>query len=272
MSFPKARNEADFTTNPYNRLLIVALVGDLLVVASSLILAFLLRFNTPFSKLGVVTHEAIQIQDYLAHYIIGAVLMMLALAYFRFYERKNLLALTRTMRIAVKATLIWTVACVALALILKFSRLYCVISISTLLILLTMWRALFWSLLKTTPLAASLRQHLLIVGWTNESAKAMEQFGEDHNHHFDIVGVVPPPDGDFKAPVPDHMPMMGHYESLPMLLKMRVCQAVVVVDDTLRNTKFNNLASLCEKEMIEFKLSIPVPGYSNRVRSSNQPC
>jgi len=50
------------------------------------------------------------------------------------------------------------------------------------------------------------------------------------------------------------MPVMGSYESLEALLQLGVCQMVIVADDALKTGTLMHIASVCEKEMVEFKL------------------
>ena len=71
---------------------------------------------------------------------------------------------------------------------------------------------------------------------------------------YDIVGVITPPEGEFETPVPDHMPVMGSYDSLEALLQLGVCQVVIVADDGLKSKTLMSIAALCEKEMVDFKL------------------
>lgn len=66
--------------------------------------------------------------------------------------------------------------------------------------------------------------------------------------------MVSPPEGEFEFDPPVDLPVLGQFERLESLLQMGVCQMVIVADDTLRNGHLIKLASLCEKEMIDFKL------------------
>ncbi|NNE93044.1 MAG: sugar transferase [Verrucomicrobiales bacterium] len=267
MSHPKPRAFAESTATPlrqtaqtstsnYNRLVALAFIFDFWVAAGAMCLGFYLRFHTPLNSIGVF--EAVPFHHYAGHFTVGTILLALLLANFRLYDRKNLLTFTNTMRIVLKTVLIWTVLYLGLTLILKFnppiSRMFCLLSAACMLVMLPVWRAVFWRFLKVDQFATSLRQRALVVGWSEEFAAALDHFEHAHDRPFDIVGVVPPPNGEFLAAVPENMPVMGQYENLEMLLKMRVCQVVVVADDTLRNGKLLSLASLCEKEMIEFKL------------------
>ena len=66
--------------------------------------------------------------------------------------------------------------------------------------------------------------------------------------------MIAPPGGEFGHPVPNHMPVMGRFGNLDLLLQMKTCQMVIVADDMLENDQLLHLASVCEKEMVEFKL------------------
>lgn len=252
------RQTAETSRTRYHRLVAGAFWVDLLVVTAALLLAQWIRFDTPVAGFGVPFEDDFSARAYLGHTILGVALMMAMLANFRLYSRENLLSYTNTFRVLVKASLVWILVYLALTLILKFdppiSRVFCAIGLAVVLVLLPLWRGILWRVVSREENAASLRQRALVVGWSRDFARAVSTFGQAADRPFDIVGVVSPPCGEFQEKVPSQLPVMGSYESLETLLQLGVCQVVVVADDALKSGTLMRIASLCEKEMIEFKL------------------
>ncbi len=242
----------------YHRLVGGAFLADLLMVAAALLLAHWIRFGTPLAGLGTPAEPGQGLSDYLGHIVLGVALMMTSLLNFRLYSRENLLSYTNTLKILFKASLVWILAFLTLTFLLKFdppiSRIYCAIGLVLMLTVLPVWRGILWRVLSRENTSQSLRQRALVVGWSEDFAHAVETFSNASDRPFDIVGVITPPEGKFKTPVPPNMPVMGSFESLEALLQLGVCQMVVVADDALKSGRLMEIAGLCEKEMIEFKL------------------
>jgi len=252
------RQPASTSKTRYHRLVAGAFVIDFLAVAFALILAQWIRFGSPLSNIGIPIGEEMSLFDYFGHIALGSVLMMMTLTNFRFYSRENLLSFTNTLRIVFKASAVWLLAYVTLTLMLKFdppiSRLFCALGFTCILFVLPAWRGLLWRFVGRESNASSLRQRALVMGWSEDFAKAVDTFGQAADRPFEIVGVVTPPDGELRASVPENMPVMGSYDSLETLLQLKVCHTVIVADDALKSGNLMRVASLCEKEMVEFKI------------------
>ena len=231
---------------------------DVLAVICALLLAQWIRFETLVSGFGVPVEDSFRAIDYIGHIVLGVGLMMATLTNFRLYARENLLSYTNTLKIIFKSSLVWILSYLALTLMLKFdppiSRVFCGIGLATTLLILPVWRGLLWRVVSRESNAKSLRQRALVVGWSRDFSRAVKTFSEAADRPFEIVGVISPPEGEFQEPVPSEMPVMGRYDSLEALLQLGVCQMVIVADDALKTGNLVHIASLCEKEMIEFKL------------------
>lgn len=242
----------------YHRLVAGAFAVDSLAVATALLLAHWMRFETPLVNVGNPSDTPVRVLKYTGHIIVGVILMMTILSNFRLYSREILLSYTNTLRVIFKSAFVWILAYLSLTLVLKFdppiSRVFCGLGLLIMLFLLPLWRGILWRVVSKEKHSRSLRQRALVVGWSKDFAKAVEMFRGASDRPFDIVGVISPPDGEFKDAVPENMPVMGSYESLEVLLQLRVCQTVIVADDALKTGNLMTIAALCEKEMIEFKL------------------
>lgn len=252
------RQSASTSAAQYHKLVSGAFVCDLLAVTYALLLAHWIRFDTPVASIGVQTEGLIGRMDYFGHIVLGMVIMMSALVKFGVYSRESLLSYTATLKGIVKSCVVWIVAYLSLTLLLKFdppiSRIFCGIGLSLIMTILPVWRGILWRVINREETSSSLRHRALVVGWSSDFAKAVEMFAHASDRPFDVVGVISPPDGVFQTPVPPNMPVMGSYETLEALLQLRVCQTVIVADDALKTGNLMKIASICEKEMVEFKL------------------
>jgi len=268
MSLPPEKNEprlnlplkqpAKTSKTVYNQLLGLSFLLDAGVILLALLLAHWIRFGTALAGMGTVSLTTISLTDYFGHFFLGSTLMMLILINFRFYSRECLLSYPVTLKVILKSSLTWLFAFLTISLVLQFSppisRLFSGLSMLLIFAGMSSSRALMWTLISNAKFSSSLRQRALVVGWSEEFAKATESFKAAPERHFDIVGVVAPPGGEFAHPVPHDMPVMGRFRDLQLLLQMRICQMVIVADDLLQNQDLLRLASICEKEMVDFKL------------------
>ncbi len=252
------RQSASTSAAQYHKLVSGAFVCDLLAVAFALLLAHWIRFDTFVATVGVQAEGLIGRMDYFGHIVLGLVIMMFALVKFGVYSRESLLSYTATLKGVVKSCVVWIVTYLSLTLVLKFdppiSRIFCGIGLILMVTILPVWRGILWRVINREETASSLRHRALVVGWSADFAKAVEMFAHASDRPFDVVGVISPPDGVFQTPVPPNMPVMGSYETLEALLQLRVCQTVIVADDAVKTGNLMQIALICEKEMVEFKL------------------
>lgn len=254
---PRALTAAT-SSSQYNRLVLLSFFVDVLVVSGALLIAYWIRFHSVVAQIGVVDREELTVGNYSGHIMCSLVLMMLILTNFRFYSREVLLSFVRTVQVILKSSLFWVIGYLTFSLVLKFdppiSRIYCGIGLGTVLVLLPLWRGILWSHLGSENNSACLRQRAIVVGWSKNFDNAFSTLKNTPEREFDIVGIVAPPENEFEEMPPAELPVLGSFERLEVLLKMRACQLVIVADDTLRKGNVLQVASLCEKEMIDFKL------------------
>ena len=264
MSYPKPRSEVQLrlpakpSKSAFNKLVATSFLVDTACVAGSLKLAYWLRFRTSLTELGVPDLHSLTLGDYAGHIILGTIIMMAVLIRFELYTHGSFLSINRTLRTIVKSAIVWFAAFLSLSLVLKFvppiSRLYCSIAMAAVLVILPAWRYLLWRIVCHERFARRLRQRAIVIGWSQDLAKAWNLFGRTVDRPFDICGVIKPPSGDIDTPDSKEIEMIGRYQDLPILLKMRVCDIVLVADNSWSGEDLMDLAFLCEKEMVQFKL------------------
>ena len=249
---------AQTSRSVYTKLVGSAFILDALVILSSLMLGYWIRFQTWVSHTGTPESSVLYFSDYFGHFVLGGILMILSLVNFRFYTRECLLSYPTTMRVIAKASLLWLLAFLCITLVLKvdppISRMFSGITMVIMIVGLSLSRLLLHAFISKKKFSSSLRQRALVVGWNREFSESLDTFRAAPERHFDIVGAVAPPSGKFEHPVPNQMPVMGRFDDLELLLQMKICQMVIVTDDMLDNKKLLRLATICEKEMVEFML------------------
>ncbi len=266
MSHPKSsteasiRHQAEPSKTVYNKLVALAFLGDAAVVWGALLLAYWLRFGTSLLQYGgaELSATAPGIGSYFGHFLAGVGLMLAILTNFRFYDRRNFLSFHRTVKIIGKSTALWTAAYLAVSLILRFnpaiSRLYCGLGFLTVLTILPLWRWMLWRMVSREKFASRLRQRAIVIGWSEEFEKAYRLFRNASDRPFAVCGFISPPGETLPEERHSDLRVIGRYEDLPLLLNMRICDVVLVANMGRHTNELIQLAALCEKEMVEFKL------------------
>ena len=252
------QHQVEPSKSVYNKLVALAFLGDAAVIWGCLLLAYWIRFETSLVEVGLPELSASGITGYLGHFIIGVVLLIGMLTNFRLYERRNFLSFHRTIKIIGKTTLLWALVYLGITLILKFnpsiSRLYCGLSFVSVLLVFPAWRWLLWRMVSHDRFANRLRQRAIVIGWSEEFEKAYRIFRNSPDRPFEVCGFISPPGAEIPSQRHEDLRVIGRYEDLPLLLRMRICDVVLVANMNNHTNELLQLSSLCEREMVEFKL------------------
>ena len=264
MSLPQSPIEAQVSQPPepsktaYNKLVALAFLGDAAVIWGSLLLAYYLRFETPLVDHGITDRAHGGITDYFGHLIVGLSVLLAILTNFRLYDRRNFLSYHRTFKIIGKSALLWTVVYLSVTLILKFepsiSRVYCGLGFACILLILPAWRYVLWKMISQDRFANRLRQRAIVIGWSAEFEKAYRIFRNSPDRPFEVCGIISPPGESLPEERHSDLRVIGRYEDLPLLLRMQICDVVLVANLNNHTNELIQLSALCEKEMVEFKL------------------
>lgn len=233
--------------------------ADVFIVFFSLLGSYWLRFETGLNDFGVKGMEPMHALDYMGHFFVGTIIMAVTLINFHLYTHENLLSFHRTLRILIKSCVVWFASFLGLTLMLKIqpdvSRIYSLLALVVLLVVLPTWRWFLWRLLCRDRFAGLLRQRTVLVGWNERWARAISALGADHARQIEVVGVVVPPSGKLATQPPAHIPVLGSLEDLESILPQDEVDVVLVGDLDLENHRLLELATMCEKAMVEFKLA-----------------
>lgn len=234
---------------------LVSILGDLIVILFAEHLAYWLRFHSFIRDYG--NWSNMELRQYTGHMTLGTLTMLLAIGWQGIYHRNVLL---RNRWIATKlarAVLIWTLGFLAFSLALKLepsiSRVYVALNGACALLLLLGWRVGFNAFLHTPAQLINLQQRTLFVGWNDDAQRLWQTLSEDTAHAFNLVGWVDASgwrDGELP---PKNIPFVGYLGDIQSVIARHNVDMVIVAD--LPRQQLVELANLCEREMIQFKLA-----------------
>ncbi|MCW1886937.1 sugar transferase [Luteolibacter flavescens] len=241
----------------HQKLIAISFLGDAAVVFISMLIAYLVRFESQLQYVGVDDPE-ISLSAYAGHVLIGGGLMLALLANFRVHDPRNYLAIRRTFTVIVKTCAIWLVAFLGIALILKLdpaiSRAYCVLGSVTAIALLCGWRWFLFCVLRRESFAQALRQKAVFVGWNAECSRAIGRFSEGRSQQIDVHGVILPPNGKLESAPPSDAPVLGSYDDFRDIVRNSGADLIMAVDGCMDRHEMLLLAETCGKEFVDFKL------------------
>lgn len=242
----------------HQKLVALSFFGDAAVVFMSLLVAYLLRFETGLREVGVVDQSAMDLGNYLGHVLIGGALLQFLLVNFRLHDPRNYLAIRRTVGVILKSCAIWLVAYLGLTLVLKIdppiSRMYCVIGAGFALASLIGWRWVLYCIVRQEGIADALRQKAVFVGWNSECERAVQRFTEGRAHQVSMLGVVRGGNMESGVKPPSSVPVLGDFDDIRSIIRDSGIDLVMAVDGSLERDEMLNLAEICGKEFVDFKL------------------
>ncbi len=242
------------------RVVILGVFCDTLVIVAAMLFSYWLRFHTSISLYGLVSD--VSLRNYAGYVAIGSASMLFTLAYRQFYSRASILRYRRVARQILESSLIWVLGFLSISLILKFqppvSRLYVAIAGMNICAGLMLSRWVFDLLIHRSSLVSSLRQRVLFVGWNQESEILARAFSTDHADAYELVGCVAPSGREFAVEPPEPEFVLGQEENIEELLETRQIDIVMLADMGTAQAEVMGLANLCEKMMVQFKV---IPSY-----------
>jgi exopolysaccharide biosynthesis polyprenyl glycosylphosphotransferase len=240
-----------------HRLIIASFVGDVLVVALALLASYGLKFNTAFRNFGIPT-DSMTVDQYAGHIVMGVTLLIGILANARLYSPAYAHALRRHARIIGQACVVWTLVYLSVLLILKVnpsvSRLYCVLGGVFSMAGLWAWRKLLSVATQHFHLASRMKQNVLFVGWSEESARMLDTMQAHPEHSYNVIGVIPKQGWTGEVQPPVELPQLGDFQDIEEILAEHQVEIVMLTDIGIPKHELLHIAIACEKAMVEFKL------------------
>ena len=171
----------------------IMLLGDTAVAFGGLCLGYWLRYRSPVGLLGIDVPNA-RFENYLPLILIGVVFLVGAFAQQGLYEGRMLLRKQQALSLLARGTVFWVLVYLAFSLVIKFdppiSRLFVVVAGIVSLLLLALWRELFYRFLTAPSRLAQLQRRVAILGWHPAAAGLVQEISRSPAHPYVIVGGI----------------------------------------------------------------------------------
>lgn len=252
---------------PVDSMVGVALLGDLAAILAGLLFGFWLRFKSgaiPVTDTWWTSGDTsnVSLSDYLGLISLGAGMLVVTFSYLDLYRARNLLRFRSVAAIMLRGLCFWFIAYLGLSLVLKFSppisRIYVLSSTVAVALSIIAWRTFFHRVFLTGKIAASLRQRVLFIGWTEDATRLSQAIRTDPSQPYEIVGCLPAPGNRFSRQPEDSIQKLGTYDDMYQWARRGQVEIVILVDLDPSMHEVIELTNLCEREMIQFKV---IPSY-----------
>ncbi|SKB07764.1 Undecaprenyl-phosphate glucose phosphotransferase [Prosthecobacter debontii] len=245
--------KASGTASPHLWVL-VSVLGDLVMAIAAGYAAYWLRFHS-LKDFG--NWDDLALRQYTGHMTLGTLTLLLAIGWQGIYHRNVLLRNRWIASKMAKAVLIWTLGFLAMTLALKLtppiSRVFVALNGSCALLLLLSWRLIFNLFLHQPARLKTLQQRTLFVGWNEDAQRLWNTLSTDKAHAFELIGWVDASGWRDSQALPSNLPFVGYLEDIHRVIARHEVDMIVVAD--LPRQQLVELANICEREMIQFKLA-----------------
>ena len=235
--------------------------GDAFIVitASVLNLTFLLHFRLIkpdfFSRPGSFSALA-------AYFSFGVLGIMLLLAHNRAYEPSHLLRFRQACFLILKSSFVWSVSVLCVTRVFDFvtplPRIFSLSAGVCVAAFLLLWRFILHRVAMRDRFSNYLRERIIFIGWNELSERCATFIRNDPNQPYTLVGCMPSSTGEYELSPPDDLPNLAVQRDLVQMIKSQRIDIVILSDRTSTMQERDELATVCEKEMIQFKV---IPSY-----------
>jgi exopolysaccharide biosynthesis polyprenyl glycosylphosphotransferase len=248
--------------NPYRETILplTLLGGDTLVTFAGLSLGYWLRYESPIGQLGIDVPGATY-RLYLPLLLVGVALLIASYAQLGLYDARLLLRRYKSLNAILKGAAFWFAIYLGVSLVLKFeppiSRLFVLLGFVCVVLLLGIWRALFYRAVTRSILVTRLRQRVVLVGWNDQAQALTRAVTDDSAHPFQLVGIVSlerdtaPPFASKAA----GLPLLGSVEQLDTILAGVAADLVVLTRLDLPRPEIQRVVEICERAYVEWKIA-----------------
>jgi exopolysaccharide biosynthesis polyprenyl glycosylphosphotransferase len=240
-------------------LTLLAVCGDIACICLALVGGFWLRFFTSLvpPKGDAYTNLGEGLSDYLGLIVFGTIVFVGLLGLTRSYAREAITSHKTSSRSIIRGVLLWTAVFLSLALILRLgpgiSRLFVLYAAAAGLVFLLTWRYVLTSYVRTTAVPDVLAHRVLIVGWNESAQRLLRHFEEDESGQYNVVGYIAPEGTDFQGTQPEHLRRFRSIDELDGIVRRLGVDLVILAEIAKSQEYFSQIATICEKHMINFK-------------------
>jgi len=243
-----------------NKILILQFLGDAVFAFFGLSIGYFIRFHTPVRELGVEPGD-VRFEAYLPLLIVGVALLLIAYGQLGVYNWKLLLRPNRLKLNIIKGTTFWFLIYLGVSLALKFepaiSRIFVLCSWFSVISCMIIWKGLFLRILALLKLDERLVQRVALVGWNEDARSLANAMYADSNHPYDVEGIIVSDrathcDNDTFDNI---YQKLGALDELESILQTGNLDILIIADLDLPREKLSRIASLCEVNYIDLKMS-----------------
>jgi exopolysaccharide biosynthesis polyprenyl glycosylphosphotransferase len=236
----------------------VLLAGDMCCVFAGLLIGYGLRYHTPAGSIFIEVAGA-RLHDYLPLLLLGTAFFIAAFLHLGLYDERLLLRRYQALNIILKGTAFWFFAYLGVSLVLKFeppiSRLFVVFACVASLLLLYLWRNVFYAVVSAPRWRELIQQRVALLGWTAEAHALATDVEGTPAHPFRLVGIIEfPAYGQSRPSFPDGLPVLGGFAELPALLARHGIDVLIAARLDLPRADLARLVDLCERAYVELKI------------------
>jgi exopolysaccharide biosynthesis polyprenyl glycosylphosphotransferase len=250
--------ETRYRAEDFCRLALV--LSDSIAIVSACALAYYVRFDVLGQLLPPESFFAPSGTrssfSYWASILSGGALLVMILFLQGAYENRTLLRFRCFFFLLCKALLTWLIAFAGISLILEFdvrlSRVYVMLAFALLAVFLVISRFAVQRALLATPISAALRQRILFVDWTDNTAKIAQAVLRDRWNPYELVGCAPNTKNNFTCKPSAEIPVLASYEEVRTLCEKGLIDIVILGDGHRTEEDVIVLARECEKAMVDF--------------------
>ena len=229
----------------------VLVLGDTAFAFASLALGYWLRYSSALSRFGLVVPDA-SFSNYLPLLLVGVAFLIAAYAQLNLYEERLLLRKFQSISLIIKGTTFWLIAYLSLSLVLKFqppiSRLFVVIAFLCVIVVMFLWRSLFYHLLTRPAWRDRLRQRVAVLGWNDEARALIAELGAQPAHPYRFCGIIPLPGDEAAAQA------LGGFTDLESLLRRHQIDVLIAARTDLPREFMIRAVEICERTYVEWKI------------------
>ncbi len=242
-------------TNPLRETTLpaVLLAGDTLVAFAGLTLGYWLRYNSALGTLGLDVPDA-RFGNYLPLLLMGVVFLIGAFAQQGLYDGRMLLRKQHSLNLLARGTVFWVVVYLAFSLVIKFdppiSRLFVVIAGIVTLLLLCLWRELFYRVITGTALLPRLQQRVALLGWNVAAQALVREVQKSRAHPYTIVGSI----DDGTHPPLNPLRGLGPVDALGTILRDEEIDVLIASHLDIPAEKLRAITAVCEQAYVEWKV------------------
>ena len=194
--------------------------------------------------------------------IFGALTFVAILSGYGVYERRRLLHLQKLVSGIGRGGLAWSLFYLGfvgvLASLSTASLTFSFSSIGYGAAGIILWRLIFHRIASAEGIARHLRQRILLIGWTPEAGRLSQAVWQSRSEPCEIIGYVEYPGAPEDCAAPANIPFLGNVDDLPRILGDHNINVAWLTDVNVDGDRIPQMASQCEKEMVEFKI---IPTY-----------